>query len=137
MFLENYSVDGAVNYLNGIAKQYPPFSVNEASISFSFFKNSDNEIEVSIKTIRKFEFYNTTSQSDIDKAADTYAPDIKEDLRKYKDLFENIFLVNRFSRKISDYLYESVSEYNGEFKCTKENFFEKKEILDKFVKDNA
>ena len=133
VFLESYSVDGAINFLNGIANLYPEFSINENKLKFSFFKNDDGQIEASIKSTRRFEFYNTTQKSDIDKAADTYAPDIREELKENLTVFDNIFLVNRFSRKVSDYLYESVSEYHGEFNCTKENFFEKKKELDTFV----
>lgn len=133
-FLESYTTEGAVNFLNNIARRANSISIDENSISFRFVKTADGKIEVSIRASRRFEFYNTTKQSDIDKAADTYAPEIKDELKDKMSIFGNIFLVNRKSQKISDYLYESISEYNGEFDCTKENFFDRKKSFENMLK---
>lgn len=133
-FLESYTIDGAINFLNNISMRYSNISIDENAITFRFVKTGDSKIEVSIRASRRFEFYNTTKQSDIDKAADTYAPEIKDELKDKMKIFDNIFLVNRKSQKISDYLYESISEYNGEFDCTKETFFDKKKSFENMLK---
>lgn len=134
-FFETYTVEGAVNYLNNMAKKQPKFSIDENEVSFRFVKTQEDKIEVTIHAARKFEFYNTTNQSDIDKAADTYAPDIKNEISEKMSIFKSVFLVNRKTKKLSDYLYESVSEYSGEFNCTKENFFNQKKDFEEMVKN--
>lgn len=136
-FLNNFSVDGAINYLNSTVGKFGPININDNIISFAFFKNESGQIEVSIKVSKKFEFYNTTSQADINKAADTYAPELKDELKSSLSLFGNIFLVNRYCNKISDYLYESISEYNGEFFCKKEDFFGNKKKLVTFLEKSS
>lgn len=125
VFIDKYTPAGACTYLNNVLNG-KALSVNDNIITLNFFKGDEKDcLEVSIRISKKFEYFNITSENDIEKAADTYAPVIRDEIIKQFPMFRDIFIVNKSFKKLGDYLYESYCEYNASMDCNRTNFFEK------------
>lgn len=124
IFMAKYNPSGAVNLINNRISLFNRLNVDDNIISLHFLESDEaNCFEVAINVSKKFEFYNTKSKEDIEKAADTYAPNVKNALERQFPMFKDIFITNKKINKIDDYLYESICEYNATMQCSKESFY--------------
>lgn len=130
-FLSRFNILGAKNRLdNSIEPHLREFSKDNLKFKINFLANPNNQIEILIKALNGFEYYNLDEIGDVDKIIHVHAPKVKDVIQKSFSFNSKVEELEKNVIHEKDSFYSVSTEYRIKIDVTQDNFlFIREEII--------